>query len=265
MPRLIITADDCGLTEAINRETVALHKRGYISAASVMTNFPAHRHALELFSACPELDIGVHLNLTDGLPVTQFGPPHSHLLRDDRRFRDKFSLYLRGLFFNTGAIHWIRNELDSQMRRCLEAGVKPRHITTHHHFHTLPILREIVHELAALYQVEWVRGHNFRATLAPNQWLLRAQRRSPRYRFAMPDYMTGIQGWLKRPSVQFAQRVARLSGTVEIVAHPAPSQDPDFPAEMDYGTAPRHAEAQYLVRAIDQLQALGVNLPPRRL
>ena len=258
MPKLIITADDCGLTKAINLATFDLHQRGYISAASVMTNFAAHRHALELFRASPQLDIGVHLNLTDGYPATQFGPPHSHLLRDDRRFRSKFSLYMRGLFFNTGAIHWIRNELDAQVRRCLEAGVAPRHITTHHHFHTLPILREIVHELAAVYHAEWIRGHSFRATLTPNQRLLRKQKPSARYRFAMPDYMTGIQGWLRNPPQEFAERVAGLDGTVEIVAHPAPREDPDFPVDMDYGPAARHAEAQYLIQAVDHLRALGV-------
>lgn len=258
MPKLIITADDCGLSPAINQTVHDLHLRGYISAASVMTNFPAHVHALELFRDCPDLDTGVHLNLTDGIPAAQFGPHHSHLLRDDRRFRDKFSLYLRGLFFNKDAIRWIRNELDLQMRRCHDAGIEPRHITTHHHFHTLPVLREIVQELAAVYQVEWLRGHEFRATVTPRQFLLRRQRQSQRYSFAMPDYMTGIQGWMKRPPSEFAMRVASLDGTVEIVAHPAPARDPDFPVDVEYGTEPRNAETQYLIRAVDALRALGV-------
>ena len=258
MPRLIITADDCGISPAINQSVHELHLRGYINAASVMTNYPAHAHALDLFGGCPGLDIGVHLNLTDGVPASQFGPHHSHLLRDDRRFRDKFSLYLRGLFFNKEAIRWIRNELDLQMRRCQDAGVQPRHITTHHHFHTLPILREIVQELAAVYQVEWLRGHDFRATLTPRQFLLRKQRQSQRYSFAMPDYMTGIQGWMKQPPAEFARRVSQLEGSLEIVAHPAPASDPGFPADMDYGPAPRHAETQYLIRAIDALRDLNV-------
>ena len=256
MPKLIITADDCGLSEANNRHVLELHQRGYLTAASVLTNFPAHRHALALFADCPDLDIGVHLNLTDGVPVTQFGPHHSHLLRDDRRFRSKFRLYMRGLFFNREAIHWIRNELDLQMRRCVDAGVQPRHITTHHHFHSLPILREIVHELAAIYQVDWVRGHDFRAMVTPSAMLLRPQRDTRRHNFQLPDYMTGVQGWSKRPAAEFAQRIARLDGTVEIVAHPAPASDPDFPSDIEYGNSPRHAETQYLVKVVDALRAL---------
>ncbi len=46
MPELIFTADDCGLTEGINQTVYDLHQQGVISAASVMTNFPAHEHAL---------------------------------------------------------------------------------------------------------------------------------------------------------------------------------------------------------------------------
>jgi len=51
MQRLIVTADDCGLSEGINQATYDLHKRGYISAASVMTNFPGYRRALERLDA----------------------------------------------------------------------------------------------------------------------------------------------------------------------------------------------------------------------
>ena len=142
------------------------------------------------------------------------------------------------------------------MRRCQELQVPPRHITTHHHFHTLPILREIVQDLAAIHRVEWLRGHDFRATLTPSNFLLRRQRQSKRFAFAMPDYMTGIQGWMKRPPQEFAERVARLDGRVEVVVHPAPAQDPDFPADMEYGPGPRHAETQYLIRAIDALREL---------
>ena len=255
MQRLIVTADDCGMSEGINQATYDLHKRGYISAASVMTNFPGYQHALELFSDCPELDIGVHLTLTDGRPVDRRGPYHSHLLKADYSFRDKFSLYLRGMFFSKDTIRWIRSELDAQLRRLVDAGVRPQHITTHHHFHSLPILRDIVHELAAVYQVDWVRGHSFRATISPHAILPHMQKQSQRYAFFMPDYVTGIQGWISRLPAEFADRVASLPGTVEIVAHPGLANDPDFPMSLSYGPAPRYAETQYLIEALDLLRA----------
>ena len=258
MPRLIVTADDCGLSAGINRATVDLHQRGYISAASVMTNFPGYQGALALFADCPELDIGAHLCLTDGFPVDRRGPRHAHLLRRDHSFRDKFSLYLRGLFFSKDSIRWIRNELDAQLRRLVEAGIQPQHISTHHHFHTLPILRDIVHELAAIYQVDWVRGHSFRATIAPRTFWPRQQAQSRRYAFSMPDYLTGLQGWIAHSPAAFAERVAGLPGRVEIVVHPGLAHDPDFPASQPYGPAPRQAETQFLLAALDLLKQRGV-------
>jgi len=256
MPRLIITADDCGLSEGINQSVYDLHQQGYVSAASVMTNFPAHRQALELLRECPELDLGIHLALTDGHPVT--GGHHPHLLNEDFSFRSNISLYIRSHFFSASAVAWIRQELDAQMRRFTDVGLRPHHISSHHHFHAIPLLRRIVHELAEQYQVGWVRGHDFRAGLSPRNPLQRAQRKNENSAFAMPDYMTAIQSQVSRPLEEFCARIAGLEGTVEIVAHPSPPRDPDFPVDMHYGPRQRYAETQYLIRAVDRLRQLGI-------
>ena len=257
MPKLIITADDCGLTEAINQKTCDLHQRGYVSAASVMTNCPAHQHALALFRTCPNLNLGIHLSLTDGHPVSGDDDHHPHLLNEDFSFRSNLSLYLRSHFFSADATAWIRNELDAQLRRFTDAGLQPQHITTHHHFHSIPLLRRIVHELAAKYTVDWVRAHDFRATVSPHNFFLRRQRQPGNDAFNMPDYVTAIQACMKLSVEDFCARIARLRGTVEIVVHPAPRHDADFPADWHYGTAPRHAETQFLIRAVDRLREMG--------
>ena len=260
MPRLIITADDCGLSPGINTVALDLFRQGYLNAASIMTNFPAHEHALEIFRDQPDLDIGAHLTLTDGKPVSRRGPHHSHLLKDDRSFRNKFSLYLRSVFFSKDTVRWIQQELDAQLRRFADAGLRPRHLTSHHHFHSLPLLRAIVHELAEEYQVEWVRGHDFRASISPHGWLPRPQQQSPYESFFMPDYVVAIQAWMKRPAQEFAERIAHLDGTVEIVVHPGPAPDPDFPAAVNHGPAPRNRETAYLILAMDALRRRGVTL-----
>lgn len=262
MPKLIITADDCGLSPGINQKTQELHQQGYISAASVMTNYPAHQHALALFRACPDLDLGIHLSLTDGHPVNEDDEHHPHLLNEDFSFRGNLSLYLRSHFFSAGAVRWIGNELDAQLRRFTDAGIKPRHISTHHHFHAIPLLRRIVHELAVKYAVDWVRAHDFRASVSPHNLFLRPQRKQERQPFVIPDYITAIQSSMKQPVAEFCSRIARLSGTVEIVVHPAPRHDPDFPADWHYGTAPRQAETQYLIQAVDRLREMGVFSAP---
>ena len=258
MPQLIITADDCGLTEAINREAGELHKRGYISAASVMTNYPAYEHALALFRAHPNLDLGIHLSLTDGHPVSGDTEPHPHLLAEDFSFRSNLSLYLRSHFFSAGAAAWIRNELDAQMRRFNQAGLVPQHISTHHHFHSIPLLRRIVHDLAQEHGVSWVRAHDLRANVSPHNFWLRRQRQPENRAFDMPEYVLAIQACMKLSVADFCARIARLGGTIEIVVHPAPRHDPDFPADWHYGIAPRRAETQFLIQAVDRLHDLGI-------
>lgn len=261
MPKLIITADDCGLSRNINAVTLDLHQRGYLSAASVMTNFPAHQHALDIFRECPQLDIGAHLTLTDGRPVSGSGPHHSHLLKDDLSFRNKFSLYLRALFFSKDTAQWIKSELDEQLRRFLDAGLRPRHLTYHHHFHSLPLLRRIVHELAEEYQVEWVRGHDFRSGISPHTFLPHPQNQSPGEVFYMPDYVTAIQSWITRPVQEFVGRIVTLSGTVEIVVHPGTANDPGFPSGVNHGPAQRHRETVYLIAVVDAMRQHGIALP----
>ena len=63
---------------------------------------------------------------------------------------------------------------------------------------------------------------------------------------------------MSQPVDDFCARVARLTGTVEIIAHPSPARDANFPPDMRYGTKQRYAETQYLIRAVDGLRQLGI-------
>src|SRR5262245_34993293 len=82
--RLIVNADDLGLSPAINLGVVELHAAGVVTSASLMMNLPATADALAL-TAGSDLDIGVHLNLTAGAPMTR---GVDSLVGPDGRFRD---------------------------------------------------------------------------------------------------------------------------------------------------------------------------------
>ncbi len=258
MPELIITADDCGLSEGINRATVQLHKQGYITSASVMSNFPAHRHAFQMFRAYPTLEIGAHLTLTDGKPVTDDIPDHTPLLNSEQEFHNKFSLFSRLLFPSDETIVWIRHELDAQLQRFVSAGIQPAHITTHHHFHTIPSLRKIIYELALRYDVKWVRAHEFRATIAPYNLFPYAQSLAGKFPFELPGYISPLKAWMGRPAHEYADRLLELEGTAEIVVHPGNEDDPTFPINVDYGPTPRQDESTYLITLIDEIRSASV-------
>src|ERR1700729_307855 len=68
--RLILNADDFGLTAGINRAIGELHAAGALTSATLMANGPAFDDAVRVASAHPTLGVGCHVVLTDGAPVS---------------------------------------------------------------------------------------------------------------------------------------------------------------------------------------------------
>src|SRR5271154_4644382 len=73
-PRLIINADDFGLTPGINRAIAELHQAGALTSTTLMATGPAFDDAVVMARANPTLGVGCHIVLTDGVPVS---PPQT--------------------------------------------------------------------------------------------------------------------------------------------------------------------------------------------
>lgn len=256
MPQLIITADDCGLSEGINLATVQLYQGGYITAASVMANFPAHRHAFEMFRKYPNLEVGAHLTLTDGEPTADDIPDYSPLTTRDQAFRNKYNMFSRLLLPSDETILWVRHELDKQLRRFVDADIQPQHITTHHHFHTIPALRKVIYELATRYQVKWVRAHEFRATITPYNVFPGQQQLAGDLPFEIPSYLSPLKPWLGRRAADYANKLMEFDDVIEMVVHPGIPHDDTFPIDMAYGPQSRYDEQVFLIETIDYLRQL---------
>ncbi|MDE1178347.1 MAG: ChbG/HpnK family deacetylase [Edaphobacter sp.] len=68
--RLIINADDFGLTRGVNRSIVELHQAGVLTSATLMATGTAFEDAVALAHANPTLGVGCHIVLTDGTPAS---------------------------------------------------------------------------------------------------------------------------------------------------------------------------------------------------
>ena len=66
MKRIIVNADDFGFTADVNEGIVAAHRRGILTATSLMANGEAFDDAVRLARETPTLDIGCHLVLIGG-------------------------------------------------------------------------------------------------------------------------------------------------------------------------------------------------------
>ena len=69
MKKLIVNADDFGLTNGVNRAIIEGHTRGAITSATLMANMPAFDAAVRLAKDHPSLGVGLHFNITQGRPV----------------------------------------------------------------------------------------------------------------------------------------------------------------------------------------------------
>ena len=100
---LIVTADDFGISRGVNRGIVEAHRAGILTSTSLMVNRPAAEQAADVGRACPDLSIGLHLELdADGA-------------------RD------------------VPTELTRQLSRFTElVGAAPTHVDSHHDVHKSP-------------------------------------------------------------------------------------------------------------------------------
>jgi len=254
--QLMITCDDAALSHGINQSVTDLYERGMASAASLMTNFPQVDEAFAYFEDYPELELGVHLNLSDGKPLTDIAK-HSDLVRGSGKFHDRFILFAYSVFPSDNLLSIMREEMTAQIEVFTKAGKKPAHLTTHCHFHVFPSLRNLVYELAEEYDVQWVRNSNFRMSVMPFNPMLTIEGNGNNdvpHDFFVPNYIVSMQHWLDHPPSQLLNDILKLDGTVELVLHPSIEKDEHYPTDVRYLPDERHKETVYIEQFFELLE-----------
>jgi hopanoid biosynthesis associated protein HpnK len=156
MKRLIVNADDFGLTVKVNHAILEGHQRGMISSTSLLANGEAFESAVALASQATRLGVGVHLNLTEGRPVAA-GPSVPSLVNGQALLTRTPGSLWRGIVSGRVSPAHIEKELRAQIEKVLAAGVVPTHLDSHKHVHALPVLGKMAIRLAQLYGIPAVR------------------------------------------------------------------------------------------------------------
>jgi predicted glycoside hydrolase/deacetylase ChbG (UPF0249 family) len=150
--RLIINADDFGLTPGVNRAIAELHDAGAVTSATLMATGPAFEDAVKLALARPTLAIGCHILLIDGTPVsdpstipTLLGPRDN---QGRRTFRNSLADFAVGVLRGAIDPDEIERETLAQIQKLQRAGLQLTHVDTHKHTHLLsrvtrPIIRAL--------------------------------------------------------------------------------------------------------------------------
>jgi predicted glycoside hydrolase/deacetylase ChbG (UPF0249 family) len=148
--RLIINADDFGLTAGVNRAIVEAHQRGIVTSTTLMANSGAFEAATAIARADNggRFSVGCHVVLMDGGPL--LSPDNVPTLLVPRngatpRFRQSLNDFVIASFRHKLNPDEIEVEAAAQLDRLQQAGIQPSHFDTHKHAHMFPaVLRPLL-------------------------------------------------------------------------------------------------------------------------
>lgn len=152
---LVVGADDLGLSEGVDRAIVDAHRRGIVRSTSLLVTFPRGAEAAALALAERDLEVGLHLDLVEGRPVTDPARVPT-LVGADGRFRGLAAL---AASLATGRVRLteVATELRAQVARARELGAPALAWDSHRHAHLLPQVARVVGALGRELGARWIR------------------------------------------------------------------------------------------------------------
>jgi chitin disaccharide deacetylase len=153
--RLIVNADDFGMTSGVNRAIAAGNREGVITSATIMANSKAFDEAVALAKAQPGLKTGCHVVLIDGEPLTSHAVT---LTNGTGRFRSSLKAFAGAAVRKQIAAEEIECEAEAQIRKIQAAGLAVTHVDSHKHTHIFPHILGSVLRAAKACGVRAVRN-----------------------------------------------------------------------------------------------------------
>ena len=159
MNKLIINADDFGLNQEVNYAIMAAMNLNLCMDTTLLVNFEASAHAAQLaITNNKTTNVGIHLNLTEGHPLTSKILNESRFCNREGLFHYKKKSRIVNLTkFEKKAVY---DELTSQIDLCRDLGIPISHADSHNHIHEEPGLLLLVVEILKKKNVPFLRITN---------------------------------------------------------------------------------------------------------
>ncbi len=156
----IINADDFGISRGVNQAIYKGCTEGIINSVSLMVNQQYTEEAVEMVQPLSEINVGLHLNLTNERPASS--PKDIPLLvGKDGKFCNGFVKLLLLSFIHPGILkRQVALEAENQIKKALQMGVALAHIDSHRHVHMIPLIFKAVNELRQQYNIPRIRVIN---------------------------------------------------------------------------------------------------------
>lgn len=240
MRRLIVNADDFGLTRGVSEGILAANRHGIVTSTTVIVNRPIERDLRDRVRDSG-LGTGLHLNLTLGAPLTRarsLTGSDGQFVRDARR----------------AAAQADPRDVDREVEAQIEAfekllGRPPTHLDTHHHVGLLSPVEAVV--------LAWAR----RLGIAVRSQDPTARARARVMGLRTPDHFFGESGpdayWTAARTLEHLRHLP--PGASEFMTHPGYLDD-----ALSYSRYGRQREVELVglgsVGARAAARALGIQL-----
>ncbi|WP_373893687.1 ChbG/HpnK family deacetylase [Virgibacillus natechei] len=143
--KLIINADDFGITPGVSAGILYAHKHGILTSTTAMVNTEFSKQSLIEAKRYPDLGLGLHFVLDAGRPV----------FSGNSSLTDHTGHFLKGKSLIESAKKCdVKDELKAQLELLYKWYGNVTHIDSHHHMHLhIPNALEAVIEVAETYQI----------------------------------------------------------------------------------------------------------------
>ena len=210
--RLIVNADDSNLTPSVLRGVLRAHDEGIVTSTTLFANLTLTGEMRSALAARRPLGVGVHLNITRGVPVS--GARDIRSILAGRVFGKHEEEFYR---------HIDRPSLYTEYRAQIERfedwwGSPPTHLDTHHHLHRFTPVFEVLLELAEEYSIPIRLSEQVNASV---------RRRLEKHNIRLADHLIGdLDASRALNKARLSSILAELpDGVTEIMAHPGEVDD----------------------------------------
>ncbi len=154
--QVIFHGDDFGLTSGVNEGVIQAFQNGVLASTSIIASGQAVDEAIGLALMHPDLDVGIHLVLSDENPVHKTSSLSCPQLSDER-FPSRQRLLLN-LLNGRITVQQAEKEWRAQIEKILSAGIPVSHLDSHQHVHLYPYLFPLSVRLGIEYNIPFIRS-----------------------------------------------------------------------------------------------------------
>jgi chitin disaccharide deacetylase len=233
--RLVVTADDFGLSREVNEAVEQAHRDGILTAASLMVSAPAAADAVARAKRMPSLRVGLHLVLVEAWPTLPAADLPDLTGPDGLLRADMGGLGL-DIARKAAARAQLATEIAAQFEAHRATGLALDHVNAHKHFHVHPLIAGAVLRIGRDYGMRALRvpreprallrraepGSRPQPALDSAPWAALLAIRARRAGLLIPDRTLGLawSGAMTPPRV--AALLGHLpDGLTELYTHPA--------------------------------------------